>query len=198
MELTSVWEADDAGLITRIIPFYLRHDAAIVLDATWGKGNFWRYDEQFRVVGMDNDKLRHAEVLADNQVMPFRNDTFDAIMYDPPHITHSWSDWDQSGSYGVAGGRGSIGYLFPLFLYEAWRILKDDGIVVAKLADQVHSGMTWHQTREFCQCAEAEGFQHCDTIVKVRTAARPQPSGRRQLHASRRHSYFIILRKGKC
>lgn len=198
-DLTSVWEGNDGDFLSRATPFYLRRALRTpILDATWGKGVFWA-GQALRpcVVGVDNNPEKRAEVLADNRVLPFRNEAFDVVVYDPPHIVHPWSDWDSDDRYSVAEGRGSIAYLFPPFLIEAERVLTAGGILIAKLADQVHSGRSWFQMGEYVTMLPFAGFTACDIVVKVRGHARPQPAGRRVLHAARRHSYYVIARKGK-
>ncbi len=202
-EFSSVHTGDDHSFLLEAIPFYLRRRPVTtlrILDATWGKGVFWQGARPagWRVVGMDALRFKHPEVWADNRQMPFRPQVFDAVVYDPPHVTHPWSAWDQSGAYEFAQGRGSIAYLYPDFLIEAGRVLVPDGIVIAKLADQIHTGKYWWQTFKFIQEAQVAGFTPCDVVIKVRSNYRPQPNGRRQLHARRRHSFYIILRKGRC
>ena len=185
MNLTSVWNSDDGAFCEAAIPFYLRRERRTpVLDATWGNGVFWKSSPlRPEVVGIDLCLDKRPTLYADNQVMPFGDDTFDVIVYDPPHVTHDWSPWDSAGQYAVAAGRGSIAYLYPAFLAEAQRVLTPDGIVIAKIADQIHSGRTFLQTFEFTALLPEHGFVACDLIVKVRASARPQPSGRRTLRS---------------
>lgn len=201
MKMTSVWEGNDNEFLRTAIPFYLREPALgiRVLDATHGMGVFWKLGipDGWQLTAIDIDPGKGVTVM-DNRHMEFSKEEFHVIVYDPPHVTHGWSEWDSSGRYGSANeGYGSISYLFPGFLDEAERVLVPGGIVIAKLADQVHSGRFWPQTAEFITMASQQ-FAVCNIIIKVRESARPQPSGRRQLHAEQRHSYYIILRKGGC
>lgn len=200
---TSVWDGNDNGFLREAIPFYLRESycpqRTVILDSTFGLGVFWRpgTPEGWTLISMDINPVKPAAVIADNGRMPFRDGVFNVVVNDFPHVTHDWSPWDSAGQYAVAAGRGSIAYLYPPFLAEAHRVLTADGIVIAKIADQVHSGRSWFQTGEFVAMLPAYGFTACDLIVKVRSHARPQPPGRRTLHAARRHSFYVIARKGK-
>lgn len=203
MELTSVWESDDNSLLLEAIPFYYReaYTRLRILDATWGKGTMWRaIPKNYRVVGLDIDPSKRASILADNRKLPFQANSFNIIVFDPPHVTHSWSTWDQSVNYSNADGMSDVTHLLSNFIEEAIRVLRDDGILFIKIADQIHSGRKWLQyvsfVREIVQYSPS--IVVCDTIVKIRPNYRPQPEGRRQLHARQRHSYWIVCRKGKC
>lgn len=199
--LTSVWTGNDADLLLEIIPFYQRceKEQLCILDATWGNGRFWKKrPANWRVIGLDNDCAKKAAILGDNRNLPFQRGVFDVIVYDPPHVTHSWSDWDQSPQYGFANGILDISYLYQDFVSQAAGSIKSDGLLLAKLSDQIHSFRYWWQTKEYLNVLEDSAFTPCDLIVKVRAAPRAQPPGRRQLHARRRHSYWVIARKGKC
>ena len=205
--LTSVWTGNDHDLLLEAIPFYLRSPVdgggrkLTIVDATWGNGTFWRgrTPPGWRVVGMDSNAGKRAEVRADNRWLPVRDASVDVVVYDPPFVTHRWSEWSQMQSYGYAVGKGSVGYLFPAFVAGAARALRQNGILLCKMADQVHSGYLWPQTLELQQEIEdAPGLTLCDVIIKVRPSARPQPAGRRRLHAERRHSTWLVARKGKC
>lgn len=194
--LTSVWEKTDAAFLSQAIPFYFGCEPKRILDATLGLGVFWK-NTAYGPIGLDNDLQKHPAILGDNRALPFANEVFDVIVYDPPHVTHSWSPWDSSSRYSVADGRGSIAYLYPAFLAEAHRTLNCRGILMGKIADQIHSGRQWLQSIEFITKAQCSGFTVCDLIVKVRQRYRPQPEGRGTRHARRRHSFWIICRKGE-
>ena len=204
--MTSVWEKTDNEFLRTAIPFYLRSKEEIfplpklrILDATFGLGVFWKdsYPKEWTVYGMDADKTKRPTLYGDNRSIPVRGNIFDVVIYDPPYVTHGWSKWDESYRYGSAEGYGSISYLFPSFLDEAERVLRTGGIVIAKLANQIHSGRFFDQVCEFKVMAQTQ-FTLCNEVIKIRSAARPQPAGRRQLHAEQRHSYYVILRKGAC
>lgn len=202
--LTSVWEGTDNGFLRRAVPFYLRERyspvGTRVLDSTYGLGVFWQdgIPAEWRLIGMDINSTKPAGVVADNGALPFGDAAFDVVIFDPPHIVHPWSDWDEAGRYSIAKGRGSIAYLFPSFLIEAHRCLAPGGILIAKLADQVHSGRSWFQMGEYVNMLPFAGLTPCDIVVKVRGRARPQPTGRGVRHAARRHSYYVVARRGRC
>lgn len=203
MELTSVWEGNDTDFLSQAIPFYLRGrftGKLTILDSTWGLGNFWNAQQkkQWRIIGLDEDPAKRAELLANNWNIPIKNESLNVLIFDPPHVSHDWSEFRSAGRYGFAKGKGSIGYLFQPFLLEARRTLKPNGIVIAKIADQVHSAKKWWQANEFMNVARWNEFSVCDQIIKIRSNAEGQPGGRRILHAPQRHSYYIILRKGRC
>lgn len=82
--LPSVWEGEDADLLARMLRFYPRGPARRVLDATVNAGRFWRGSKR-RVIGLDLDARYRPNVVGDNMNMPFRTQSMDVVVYDPPH-----------------------------------------------------------------------------------------------------------------
>ena len=62
-----------------------------ILDATINGGRFWR-GSQRPVLGLDIEILQQPDIVADNAAMPFRNEVFDVVVYDPPHIPNQGKD----------------------------------------------------------------------------------------------------------
>ena len=89
--IPSVWNGDDAELLERILDFYPRREPELILDATVNGGRFWRGSGR-PVLGMDIDAKHRPAVLGDNTVMPFADESFDVVVYDPPHIPNHGLD----------------------------------------------------------------------------------------------------------
>lgn len=182
--ITSVWEGTDAEWLRLALPMYTGYDPPVrILDATWGNGRFWQ-NNRGRVTGIDKDtKQSRPHVFADNQFLPFTDHCFDVVVYDPPYVSRI-GDRNSSimGSlYTTVQSRGSISSIFPKFLSEANRVLFSDGLLIAKLQNQIHSGKQWWQVREFCDMAVKAGFTVCDEVIKIRSNPGPQP------HITQRH-----------
>ena len=76
---------------------------------------------------------------------------------------------------------------------ECVRVLEPNGVLLVKCQDQVCSGRVRWQTREFVGVAERAG---CDLVDMFQLGGhRPQPPGRRQMHARRNYSTLLVLRK---
>ena len=90
----------ETGTSARTIAKMLRvlfPDALRVLDATWGSGRFWSPHFGARskhVVGLDLSPHGRPDVLGDFTRLPFRDDAFDVVVYDPPYL----SDTSKAGT----------------------------------------------------------------------------------------------------
>ncbi len=201
---SSVWEGNDSGLLSWAIPFYHGIYDPIILDCTYGKGTFWKGFERGTLFG--SDLISKAlipmgwwpVVVADFRSLPFRNRTFDVVVFDPPHLTDGGKGSLYSERYETGEKAKNISYLFPPFLREAKRVLRPNGIVLAKIADQVHGGKSQWQHVDFMRDAEEAGLTVCDMIVKVRKSAVIDPKWKNVYHARKRHAMWIVCRKGKC
>ena len=74
-----------------MLEFYPRRKPRRILDATVNGGRFWK-DSKRPVVGLDIDPRHRPMIVADNTQMPFRDEYFDAVVYDPPHIPNQGKD----------------------------------------------------------------------------------------------------------
>src|SRR5216683_956083 len=83
--LPSVWFGTDAELLEKMLNFYPRKRPKAILDATVNLRRFWKGSKR-KIVGLDIDPKFHPDVVADNRDMPFKNGSFDVVVYDPPHI----------------------------------------------------------------------------------------------------------------
>src|SRR4029077_10064457 len=89
--LPSVWTGDDAELLERMLRFYPRRPPRRIVDVTVNAGRFWRGSRR-RVLGMDVDPRHSPSLVGDNMAMPFRSDTVDVLVYDPPHVPNQGRD----------------------------------------------------------------------------------------------------------
>lgn len=203
--LASVWcGEDDAPLLERFLSFYPREEPHLILDATVNGGRFWR-DSHRPVVGMDVEAIHRPDVVGDNTSMPFREGSFEVVVYDPPHVPNQGRD--KTKDFNVRFGLGSRstkanGYTFahtyPPFLREAWRVLKSEGVLLAKIADYVHNHRYQWAHVDLIQAAREVGFVPCDCIIKVRQGPIVDPKWKRAHHSRRQHCYWLVFRKSDC
>jgi len=142
--IPSVWEGEDSALLERMLDFYPRETPQKILDATVNGGRFWR-GSQRQVVGLDIDRKHRPNLVADNVAMPFGNGSFGVIVYDPPHIPNQGRDnkKDFGQRFGLVvrspkENQYTFTHTFPPFLREAYRVLKEEGMLFAKITDYVH------------------------------------------------------------
>ena len=199
--IPSVWEGEDRHLLEWMLDFYPRQQPKRILDATINEGRFWRGSAR-AVVGLDIDRSFRPTVVADNLTMPFRNDSFDVVVYDPPHIPNQGRDRqkDFNTRFGlVVKSSRENGYnfshLFAPFAREAYRVLTPEGILFAKITDYIHNHRLQWAHIELVNAAAASGLVPCDCIVKVRKGPIVDPKWQTAHHARRQHSYWLIFRK---
>ena len=74
------------------------------------------------------------------------------------------------------------------------RVVKPTGIVLVKCQDYISSGKFWAGTHHTLTCALDVGFELIDRLEHY-GAPRPQPPGRRQVHARRNLATLFVLRR---
>ena len=74
------------------------------------------------------------------------------------------------------------------------RWLRSGGVLLLKCQDQVCSGKVRWQTIEFANHAASCGGMTLEDVF-MPTGHRPQPGGRRQLHARRNYSSLMVFQK---
>ena len=203
--LASVWHGGDAELIERMLDFYPRTPPRLILDATVNAGRFWRGTTR-RVIGLDIEARHRPTVVGDHARMPFRDEGFDVVVYDPPHVPNQGRDHrkDFNTRFGLvlksAATRGyNLSHLYPPFLREAARVLRPEGVLFCKIADYVHNHRTQWAHLDLVLAAREAGFCACDCIVKVRQGPIVDPKWKVAHHARRRHCYWLVFRKsGRC
>jgi hypothetical protein len=203
--LPSVWEGTDAELLEKMLDFYPRKRPELILDATVNKARFWQGSTR-PIIGMDIDSKHAPDVVADHARMPFANQTFDVVVYDPPHVPNQGEDQqkDFNTRFGLVLKSGvksgyNFSHLFPPFLREAYRVLKREGILLCKIADYVHNHRYQWAHIELINAGVAAGFTACDCIIKIRKGPIMDPKWKKAHHARRHHCYWIVLRKStKC
>lgn len=203
--LPSVWYGDDSELLENLLTFYPRTKPKDILDATVNGGRFWRGSKR-TVIGMDIDPGYRPTIVADNTAMPLPDASFDVIVYDPPHIPNQGKDKskDFNTRFGLVlrsskENHYTFTHTFPPFLKEAYRVLRDEGILLCKITDYVHHHRYQWAHIELINAAQQLGFVACDCIIKVREAPIKDPKWKNAHHSRRQHCYWLVFRKSnKC
>jgi SAM-dependent methyltransferase len=203
--LPSVWDGEDADLIEQMLAFYPRKRPRRILDSTMNGGRFWRGTKR-KIVGMDIERSHGPSVVGDNTTMPFEANSFDVIVYDPPHIPNQGKD--KQKDFNTRFGLGlrspkehgyTFSHLFPPFVQDAYRVLKPEGILLCKITDYVHDHQYQWAHVDLIQAATAVGFRACDCIIKVRKGPIIDPKWKVAHHSRRQHCYWLVFRKSdKC
>jgi len=188
-----------------MLDFYPKTKPKLILDATVNAGRFWRGSRR-PVVGIDTNPSVRPTVVADNRRMPFRDACFDVVIYDPPHVPNQGRDRrkDFNERFGLvlkspAVNGYNFSHLYPPFVAEAYRVLRQRGVLLCKIADYIHGHRFQWAHLELVKAAVAAGFTACDCIVKVRRGPIVDPRWKKAHHARRHHCYWVVFRKSdKC
>jgi hypothetical protein len=186
----------------------IRPDDAVI-DLTFGLGNWWNsYRHPGRFVANINHpgsqpRLEpHWEQVAIDFTTPQPDlaGVFDVTVFDPPYVsiggrtTSSIPDFNDRFGLTTAGRTPQdVQQAINDGLTVATQITKPNGLIMVKCADYVSSGKLQHGTWWTCEHAYRLGLSLHDKLIHVGTV-RPQPSGRRIVHARQNLSYLFIFK----
>jgi hypothetical protein len=202
--LSSVWETSDGELLETMLSFYPTINPEPILDTTYNTGRFWKGSSR-DVWSMDIDPKYKTKIVGDNRIMKgVPSETFGTVVYDPPHVGPQGRDksvkrFDVDFGATMECGKQhgwSLSYLYPPFLKQAKRVLKPNGLLLAKITDMVNSHRSRWAHCDFMRMAEETGFTVCDLIVKTRRGPMMSNKWKEAHHARKRHCFWIICRNG--
>lgn len=199
MILAAIAWPSNAELIEDVAKLgYLRSEWR-TLDPTYGKGVWWKKWRPNEMVTYcrpeDGSDFRH---------LPEPDQSFDAIAFDPPYVcvggrsTTGLPEFhERFGLTDAPTSPAALQVLINAGLIEARRLLRPDGMLLIKCQDYISSGKFWNGTGRTSRfCAETLGLEIVDRFEMI-GSPRPQPSGRRQVHARRNLSTLFVFRKPK-
>lgn len=202
--LSSVWEGSDGKLLEAMLSFYPCINPEPILDATYNTGRFWKGSSR-DVWSMDIDPKYKPKIVGDNRIMHgVPSQKFGTVVYDPPHVGPQGRDksvkrFDVDFGATMECGKQhdwTLSYLYPPFLQQAKRVLKPNGLLLAKITDMVNSHRSRWAHCDFMRMAEAAGFTVCDLIIKIRRGPMMSNKWKEAHHARKRHCFWIVCRNG--
>jgi hypothetical protein len=203
--ISSVWEGSDSELLERMFRFYPVIPVEPILDATYNSGRFWKGSLR-QVISMDIDPKYKPMIVGDNREMKgVPSAHFGVVVFDPPHVGPQGRDksrkrFDVDFGATVECGKAqnwNLSYLYPPFLKQAKRVLKTDGLLLAKITDMVNNHRSKWPHVDFIRMAEEAGFTVCDLIVKIRKGPMVSNKWENAHHARKRHSFWIVCRNSQ-
>lgn len=202
--ISSVWEGSDGELLEAMLTFYPSINPEPILDATYNTGRFWKGSSR-DVWSMDINPKYKPRFVVDNRTMEgVQSEIFGTVVYDPPHVGPQGRDksvkrFDVDFGATIECGKQhdwTLSYLYPPFLQQAKRVLKANGLLLAKITDMVNSHRSRWAHCDFMRMAEEAGFTVCDLIVKIRRGPMMSNKWKEAHHARKRHCFWIICRNG--
>lgn len=197
----------DPEVLQTMLDFYA-NPGARVLDVTANKRRMWKgvkWDGP--VTFSDIDASVKPDLVCDFRELHIGTESVDVLIFDPPHLpaaAGSQKSMKQMASdYGLrkAPRGNNISPLFCPFLEEATRVLRPDGILLAKLSDYVHNHRYQWMLVEFVNAVrQMPRLTACDLVVKNDPCGGNLKSGKwkNAYHVRNAHCWWIVVRKGGC
>ena len=79
--------------------------------------------------------------------------------------------------------------------YGSFQVLKDNGVLIVKCQDEVSANKQWLTHVEIINFCESLGFYTKDLFVVVRSNKAGVSRVKKQIHARKNHSYFLVFIK---
>ena len=185
-------------------------EGARIADVTFGKGVFWRNVDCTKYELLKSD----ISMGVDCRALPYEVHSLDAVILDPPYMegfyrsenaqkagggTHDafrqyYSNGDEAASNG-AKWHAAVTDLYFKAGKEAHRVLKDNGVLIVKCQDEVSANRQWLTHVEIIVEYEKYGFHAKDLFIVVRSNKPGVSRLKKQVHARKNHSYFLIFMK---
>ena len=176
------------------------------LDCTYSKGAFWKNLHQPKIKS-DLKPISEDVIQANSNNLPFGDNSFKSIMYDPPFVivgagrTHEKGDGSKIAKR-FDGFRNfeELKKSYNETLKETYRVLEEGGVLVFKCQDTVSGGKNHFTHCMVMQMALDYGFYPKDLFVLVannRMNAFNGEKWKKQHHARKYHSFFWVFEKTK-
>ena len=180
-----------------------------IADVTYGNGVFWRN------VDLSKYDLLPSDIATgvDCRNLPYQAESFDALVLDPPYMegllrnnkqhkagSGTFAAFREYYSNGDETSEGPKWHAAVTDLYfkagsEAYRVLKSNGVMIVKCQDEVSANRQWLTHVEIINYYEKLGFYAKDLFVVVRTNKAGITRLKKQKHARKNHSYFLVFVK---
>jgi hypothetical protein len=204
----SAYVAENATVFPQILDLHVPK-GAVIADVTYGLGAFWRDvpEDDYEVKGSD------LKTGVDCRALPYSDQSLDAVVLDPPYMeglfrrrtghmagSGSHNAFRRAYSNGQAHN-GNVKYheavldLYFRAAEEAYRVLKPMGVLIVKCQDEVSANLQRLTHVEIINRYAEMGLYPKDLFVVMRTNAPCITRLKKQEHARKNHSYFLVFTK---
>lgn len=210
-ELTfSSYVGENAELFRKILHLFVPLGSKVA-DVTFGLGSFWRKvpQDEYQLFATDQ------KTGVDFRSLPYQDGSMDALVLDPPYMeglfradestagngTHSAFQTSYSNSERPSGldekWHDAVVQLYVQGSVEAKRVLKPKGgIFIVKCQDEVSACIQRLTHVELILNFLVAGFYPRDLFVLTRSNKPGVSRTKKQLHARKNHSYFLVFETG--
>lgn len=206
-------------LFARILKLHVKPGSRVA-DVTFGGGVFWRQvppgytllasDIHDRTGGEDHYPGWTFRI-ADCRELPYDDGAIDVVVLDPPYMegfyrkavdhlagTGTHTSFREAYSNGAVTEGGPKWHAAVVDMYaragaEAQRVLRDRGKLIVKCQDEVSAGKQHLTHVEIVNIYEKLSFYCKDLFVLVRSNRPGNSRTKKQIHARKNHSYFLVF-----
>lgn len=184
---------DNGPLLAAAAQLWIGPDE-LVMDVTYGRGNFWTDYRPARLITHDL-----ALDGVDFRQLPEADGTVDVVVFDPPYIPQGGRTTSTvqefMARYGLVDVPKTVVELKALIadgMKEGSRVLAPGGRLFVKCMDYVSSGRFVTGRHHVVETALGLGLKQVDELVHY-SGLGPQPVQPRQLHSRRAHSFLCVF-----
>jgi len=204
----SAYVGQNAHLFSDILRLHVPRGSKVA-DVTYGKGAFWKKVDPTLYTLLASD----LKAGVDCRKLPYEDGSIDAVVLDPPYMEgffrRAVAQLAGSGSYAsfrkhysssdttTSGPRyhAAVLSLYVEAAIEARRVLHNHGPLIVKCQDEVSANRQHLTHIEIVNEYTKLGFHPKDLFVLVRTNRPGVSRMKRQVHARKNHSYFLVFVK---
>jgi tRNA G10 N-methylase Trm11 len=207
--IMSAHVSGNAELFPQILELHVPIGSKIA-DVSYGTGVFWKNVDLTKYELLETDIANGI----DCRKLPYENQSLDALVLDPPYmegllrnnVTHKagsssysafreyYSNGNETNSDGPKWHQ-AVSDLYYKAGIEGFRVLKQNGIMIVKCQDEVSANHQWLTHIEIINYYEKLGFYAKDLFVVVRQNKASVARLKKQVHARKNHSYFLVFVK---
>lgn len=207
----SAYMLNNEDIFPMILSLYVPEGSSIA-DVTYGKGVFWKK------VDKNAYDLHFSDIKTgvDCRALPYDDQVMDCVVLDPPYMEGFYrrnsehlagngtfssfrSAYSDGSIYEQKAGapkyHDAVLDMYYSALKEALRVLKRKGILIVKCQDEVSANKQRLTHVEIINEYTKHGLVVEDLFVMVRNNRPNVSTLKRQVHARKNHSYFLVFRK---
>ncbi len=204
----SAFTGGNADIFPEILALHVPEGAKIA-DVTYGTGVFWKNVDLSKYDLLTSD----LGTGVDCRALPYETASLDSVVLDPPYMEGllrpnkdhkagggayaAFREYYSNGDETSSGPKwhAAVSDLYYKAGAEAFRVLKDNGVMIVKCQDEVSANRQWLTHVEIINHYETLGFYTKDLFVVVRLNKAGISRLKKQVHARKNHSYFLVFVK---
>lgn len=206
MAILTCIEGNNSDLVKQVMELYgksVTGDDPLVADVTYGKGNFWNWNWQLCCNLIVSDIFPQSDnvLTEDFTKLSYPDNYVDMLFLDPPYAHHAPQYHNDSyrnqERYNKGVAEKSVLQLYREGMLEAIRVVKRDGIICIKCADQISGGINRFDHITIHTIAHDLEVLLPEDLFILKTSDHPMMRHDHQFHARKNCSYMWVFRNKK-